>query len=37
MMRLTSEDVAAMIALGVMILITMELMCWAITGAYIGR
>ena len=36
-MRLTCEEVAAMIALGVMILIAMELMCWAITGAYIGR
>lgn len=36
-MRLTNEEVAAMIALCVIILITMELMCWAITGAYIGR
>ena len=36
-MRLTKDDIAAMLSCGVLIIIITELFCWAITGAYIGQ
>ena len=33
---LTKNDVLAMLGAGVMLVIAMEMMCWAITGSYIG-
>jgi len=35
-MRLTFKDVAAMVGAGVMVVIVLEMMVWAITGGYIG-
>lgn len=35
-MRLTCNDIAAMVGAGVMVVIVMEMMVWAITGGYVG-
>ena len=35
-MKLTCSDIAAMVGAGVMVVIAMEMMVWAITGGYIG-
>ena len=35
-MRLTFEDVAIMVGTGLMIVVAMEMMVWAITGGYVG-
>ena len=35
-MRLTCRDVAAMVGAGVMVVVVMEMMVWAITGGYVG-
>ena len=31
------EEVAALLAFCVMLVIAIEVLCWAVTGAYIGR
>jgi hypothetical protein len=35
-MKLTFEDIAAMVGAGVMVVVAMEMMVWAITGGYVG-
>lgn len=37
MWKINSEDVVAGAAAGLMIIVVMEMLCWAITGEYIGR
>jgi hypothetical protein len=36
-MRLTKDEVFAMLAAGAMLYIATEVVIWAITGAYIGK
>ncbi len=37
MMRIDPDDVIALVACGIMIVAVLNLFCFAITGAYIGR
>lgn len=37
MWKLDADDIAAMFAEGLLVVITVEMFCWAITGSYIGK
>lgn len=37
MWKINAEDVVAGAVVGLIIIVVMEMLCWAITGAYIGR
>ena len=35
-MRLTLEDAAILVGTGIMVVVAMEMVVWAITGGYVG-